>query len=134
MNELEKVANLLNESVVPMVGSLVFPNTMTITSETVAAGSGGGRVKSATTDLVTDVPCKYDAMQVETRVNHADRLISIQQYMFTFPMYLNGERITPTTASKFVVQESGNEPAKTFKVTALRDRRIKWEAVCTKED
>lgn len=134
---LAAVFDQLGQSVMPMVTAAVFPDTMTVYGETTLSDSGGGRVKSAVEEVYIEVPCTYEAMQTENRLNSADKLLSIQQYMMTFPTH-NGNQIRydiDPKVHRFVVDARGNEPEQTFRIVALRNvSGVIFEAVCTKEN
>ena len=110
---------------------------MTIYGETRTQGTGGGFVKSAASEIALEVPVTYEPMQIENRLNTADKLISIQQYMLTFPTHDSSQiryDIDPK-AHRLVVDERGNEPEKTFRIVALREvSGVVYEAICTKEN
>ncbi len=134
---LASVFDKLGQSVMPKVASAVFPDTMTVYGETTSAGTGGGRIKSAASEVYSDVPVTYEPMQIENRLSSADKLLSVQQYVLTFPTHDATQfryDIDPK-AHKLVVDERGNEPAKTFRIVALREQSgVVFEAICTKEN
>jgi hypothetical protein len=133
---LAAVFDILGQQVMPTVATAAFPDTMDIKAEVNAAGPGGGRIKSRTSTAYEAVPCTYKPLQVETRLNSADKLVSLQQYMVTFPTHHQGERvdIDPKTHS-LTVLERGNEPEKVFKIISIRDKQgVIFEAICTKEN
>jgi hypothetical protein len=126
MSELSAIFDSLGQDILPEIGAIAFPDTMRITGETTAAGTGGGRVKSAALEVYDDVPVTYEA----------DKLISLQQYKLTFPTHYLGFRLEiDVKQHKFIVNERGNEPEKVFKVIALRDiSGVVFEAICDKEN
>lgn len=137
MSELAAIFDTLGQEIIPEIGAIAFPDTCTITGETTAAGTGGGRVKSVVTEIYIDVPCTYEPTQVENRLSSSDKLISIQQYLVTMPTHdIRGDRYElDPKVHKIVVNERGNEPAKTFKIVALRDiSGVVFEWVCEKEN
>lgn len=113
-----------------------FPDRMDILEEETVAGTGGGRIKGASTEAYIDIPCIYEPMRTENRLNSADKLVSIQQYMITFPTHNGGFRIDiDPKKSQLRVLERGNEPEKIFRIVAIRDQMgVIFEAVCTKEN
>lgn len=134
---LAAVFDKLGQSVMPSVGAAVFPDLMNITGETTVAGTGGGVVKSAAEPLWEDVPVAYEPMQTENRLTSGDKLLSVQQYMVTFPTHTaDAIRIDiDPKAHKLVVLERGNEPEKIFRIVALREQSgVVFEAVCNKEN
>jgi hypothetical protein len=136
MSELSAIFDSLGQDILPEIGAIAFPDTMRITGETTAAGTGGGRVKSAALEVYDDVPVTYEPMEIERRLSSADKLISLQQYKLTFPTHYLGFRLEiDVKQHKFIVNERGNEPEKVFKVIALRDiSGVVFEAICDKEN
>jgi hypothetical protein len=136
MSELTTVFNLLGQTVVPAIGAAAFPDTMTITAETTSQGTGGGMVKSATSNAHTNVPCAYKP-NTGRRVPIGDKLVSVGDYTVVLPTHTAaGTRINldPKTHS-FVVNARGNEPAKTFRIEYIGDHAgVKYEVLCTKEN
>lgn len=134
---LAGVFDKLGQTVMPTIAASVFPDTMTIKGETTVVGSGGGIIKSAASDIYEDVPCTYEPTQVENRLTSGDKLISIQQYLVTFPTHDAQQfrlDIDPK-AHLLVVNERGSEPEKTFRIVALRDiSGVVFEALCNKEN
>lgn len=134
---LAAVFDTLGQTVLPQVAAAVFPDLMNITGETRSAGTGGGQIKSAVTESYWDVPVTYEPMQIENRLTSADKLLSTQQYMVTFPTHEpSGVRIDiDPKQHKLVVLERGNEPEKTFRIVSIRDQSgVVFEAICTKEN
>lgn len=134
---LADVFNTLGQTVMPKVTAAAFPDTMTVKGETTSAGTGGGRVKSAATDVYESVPCSYEATRVENRLTSADKLLSIQQYLVTFPTHdkFRVRYEVDVKKHRLVVNARGTEPAKTFRIIALRDLSgVIFEAVCEREN
>lgn len=126
--------NQLGQTVMPAVGAAVFPDTMTVISETATQGTGGGIIKG-TTNLYSNVPVAYKPLQVERQLTSGDKLLSIQQYEVTFPTHKSGSRINVTPNMKLSVNARGNEPVKVFRIVALGDKQgVVWKATCEKEN
>lgn len=140
MSALAEVFNMLGQTVMPIVGAAAFPDTMTIKSESASTiGTGGERIKGTTTDAYTAVPVAYEPTQIEKRVSAGDRPISSLQYTLTLPTHYTDEgtvkRINlDPKLHRLIVNARGNEPAKTFRILAIRDiSGVVFEAVCEKE-
>lgn len=130
------VFNKLGQSLMPKVAAAVFPDTLTVVAETTATDSGGARYKSATTNAYTSVPCAYEPAQIERRIEQGGKVLSSQQYIVTMPTHTAaGSRINldPKT-HRLTVAARGNEPAKTFRIIAVRDPMgVMFEVVCELE-
>lgn len=134
---LASVFNTLGQTVMPQVAAAVFPDTMNIYSETQTQGTGGGFIKSAALEAYEEVPVAYEPMQIENRLSSADKLLSVQQYMLTFPTHDRfAVRIDlDPKVHRLVVLERGNEPEKTFRIVAIREQSgVVFEVICTKEN
>jgi hypothetical protein len=108
----------------PKVLAAVLPDTCTITAETTSAGSGGGRIKTATSNAYTSVPCAYEPIQkFGWQKDQGDKIVSTQIYKVTMPTHTAaGTRINldPKT-HRIVVAARGTEPAKTFRIQNVGD-------------
>src|SRR5687767_10882760 len=117
------------------LGVAKYPDRMTIVGENAAQGTGGGIIKSGTSNAYTNVPCAYLEQSIENQVISADQRVSIQQYILELPVIHSGVRINATANQKFVVAARGSEPAKTFRPVATPDHLgVIYRAVCTKEN
>lgn len=134
---LASVLDTLGQTVMPKVGAAVFPDTLTVTGETLSVDSGGARYKSAAASVYTGVPCAYEPIKTERRTEQGGRVVSVQQYLVTMPTHTSaGTRINldPKT-HRLAVDARGNEPAKTFRITAVRDQSgVVFESVCEREN
>ncbi len=132
------IFNRLGQSIMPRVLSRSMPDSMTIKLETSSAGTGGGRIKSGATDYAINVPCAYEHIQkFGWRKSQGEKNTSTQMYLVTMPTHtINGMRISLDPKSHhFVVDERGNEPAKTFKIISVGDvMGAIFEVVCSRED
>lgn len=115
----------------------VFPDVMQIEKATVAAGAGGGQIKTGTTIEWPDVPCSYAPMsRNDRRYIVGDQSTPGEQYLMTFPVYTpDEERIEfDSKIHRLRVDERGDEPEKVFRVISLRDNSgVVFETVCVRE-
>ena len=133
--------NDLGQTILPSVFSSLnaagIVDTMTIKAETaVTIGSGGERIKGTASNAYTSVPVSYEpAQSSNTRITSGDKAVSTQQYILTFPTHQSGSRINIDPKShRLVVNARGNEPAKTFRISAIKDvSGVVFEAVCERE-
>lgn len=133
---LASVFNELGQTIMPTVFAEVMPDTCTITAETTSAGTGGGRIKSGTTNAYTSIPCSYEPKQ-GAKFDSADKLISVNLYTLTLPTHTSGgSRIAlNATTHKIVVAARGNESAKTFRIISIGDvSGVVMEVMCEKEN
>jgi hypothetical protein len=135
---LAAVFNTLGQSVLPTVLGAAFPDTCTITAETISAGTGGGRIKSGTTNAYTSIPCAYEPIQkFGWQKDQGDKIVSTQIYMVTIPTHTAaGTRISldPKT-HRIVVAARGNEPAKTFRIQNVGDQMgVVFEIIAAREN
>ena len=138
---LDQVANYLGQTGFPQIAAVIFLDTMTIQASVTTKGSGGGQVKSGTTDVYTDVPVNYiPIMRQERRDTENEQLTSFEDYVLAFPTHqdIGGDNVRidlDPTKHRFIVQPRGNEPEKTFRFISLReDSGVVFEAVCQKEN
>lgn len=135
------VLNDLGQTILPSVFSSLnsagLVDTMTIKSESASStDTGGGRVKGTASDAYTSVPVSYEpAQSSNTRIMSGDKSISIQQYALTFPTHQSGSRINlDPKIHRLIVNARGNEPAKTFRIIAIKDvSGVVFEAICERE-
>lgn len=139
-NAMQQAMNLLGQTAMPMIGAAVFPDTMTITAETTTVGSGGGVIKSGTSNDYSNVPVAYKPLSAYKRAAYADRLVSSEGYELTVPTHTStGTRINldPKT-HKLVVNartSPGDEPQKTFRIIAIGDvSGVVYEVVADREN
>lgn len=134
------VLNDLGQTIIPQVFSSLnsagLVDTMTIKSESsTSTDSGGGRIKGTASDAYTGVPVAYEPARTDKRIIGGDKAISSMQYVLTFPTHQSGTRINiDPKIHRFVVNARGNEPAKTFRIIAIRDDvGVAFEAICERE-
>lgn len=138
------VFNQLGQSVLPKVfdklSSVGLTDTMDVKGKTVTAGTGGGRVKSASTVVYCDVPVVWEIRNQGYRDMRGDQAVSAQEYVLKFPTHnKNGVRydIDPTV-HRLVVKSRiypGDEPDKTFRIIAMKDMQGNmYEAECVREN
>ena len=129
----------LGKRVMPKIALKAFPDVMQIEKATVAAGSGGGQIKSGTTVDWADVPCSYEPIsRNDRRYVVGEQLTPSEQYVMTFPVYMADETTRINFDSKihrFRVDERNGEPEKVFRVVGLRDfSGVVFETVCVIEN
>jgi hypothetical protein len=137
MSDIGDLLVELAEDEIPEIMLEVMPDTMSITGETRTQGPGGGQIKNAAGAVYDGVPVLYEPkVSGSDRVVVGEKLVSVQEYTLTFPAYLNGARINVDPKNhRLVVDPRGNEPAKTFLITSIRDQMgVYFEAICTKEN
>ncbi len=137
---LAAVFDKLGQSTMPAVAAKVFPDTMTIKSESASTiGTGGGRIKGTVSDYKTSVPCAYEPITARRdRPMAGDKLVTTQRYMVTLPTHQAGSRINlDPKIHRFIVNartSPGTEPAKTFRIISVGDQSgVVFETVCERE-
>lgn len=132
--------NDLGQTILPSVFSSLnaagIVDTMTIKAESAATiGSGGERIKGTATNAYMSVPVSYEPAEAGDRIMAGDKAVSSQQYVLTFPSHQSGSRINiDPKIHRLVVNARGNEPAKTFRILAVKDvSGVVFEAVCERE-
>lgn len=141
---MANVFDKLGQSILPKVfnklNSVGLTDLMDVKGETVTAGTGGGRIKSASPNVYTAIPVVFKPSSSGQKGVSGDQLLSSLQYTLTFPSHTNaGSRyaIDPKT-HRLVVRArtgGGTEPAKTFRIIAIKDLQGNlYEAVCEREN
>lgn len=131
----------LGQTVMPTVMAAAFPDTCTITAETTTAGTGGGVIKSGTSNAYTSIPCAYEPIQkFGWQKDQGDQIVSTQIYMVTIPTHYSNAG-TPTRINldpkthRIVVAARGNEPAKTFRIQNVGDQMgVVFEIIAAREN
>lgn len=133
------IFNKLGQTLIPNALAIALPDTCTITAETTSAGTGGGRIKTGTSNAYSSIPCAYEPLG-GARFDSADKLVSTNAYKVTLPTHYSNSG-TPTRINldpkthKIVVGARGNEPAKTFRIISIADDLgVVFEVVCQKEN
>lgn len=127
--------NELAQVDIPELLAEVFPDTLSVTTQTLASDSGGGTYVSASTNAYTGIPCTYEPLS-GARFDSAGKLLSAETYKVTMPTHNAGARINlnPTT-HRLVVDARGNEPAKTFRILNIGDDSgVVFEVTCSREN
>ncbi len=128
--------NKIGKTSIPRIGSRIFPDRMTVVKQNYTPGSGGGRTKTAPTNVHTSIPCTYHANSGE-QVLIGDKPDRKEEYSVSFPSHTPaGVRINiDPQEHRLVVAARGNEPQKTFRMTApLKDKAgMMFEATCELE-
>lgn len=140
----EGVFNKLGQSVLPKVfdklSGVGLTDMMDVKAETTTAGSGGGRIKSASKTVYCDIPVVWEARTQGYRNQQGDSSTSMQEYVLKFPTHnSNGIRyvIDPRIHRLVVTCRSypGDEPKKTFRIVAIKDMQGNmYEADCIREN
>lgn len=138
------VFNILGQSVLPKVfaklNSTGLTDLMNVKGETNTVGTGGGRIKSASTDVYTNIPVVFEPDNRGNKVTQGEQLVANQTYTLTFPSHTNaGVRYNIDPKShRLVVQArtgTGTEPQKTFRILTIEDVQGNlFRAVCVKEN
>lgn len=141
---MAKVFDKLGQSVLPKVFSKLsgvgLTDLMTVQGETTSAGTGGGRVKSATTAVYANVPVVFAPKESGFKAIEGEQGVSRQVYTLKFPSHAaNGTRYNIDPKShRLIVQartDGGDEPQKTFRILSIRDLQGNlFEADCVKEN
>lgn len=129
--------NQFGQTLMPQFFGMIFPDTMTITAETITTGTGGGQIKGGTSNAYTSVPVKYQPLGASQRAAYADKLVSSAGYLLTMPTHTSaGARINlDLKTHTLVVVARGNEPAHTFRPIAVGNKQgVVFEVVCDKEN
>jgi hypothetical protein len=109
---------------------------MDITGETSSKDTWGAGKKTTTDTLYVDVPASYKKnSNVRGRVVVGDKPIAYGNYLLTFPVYHEGERINLESGHKLIIQERGDsEPEKVFAIIEIFDNAgITYEVEARKE-
>ena len=131
---LAEVFNELGQDIIPSITAEVFPDTMDILGETTSKGSWGGNVKSAATEVYSDVPVTWKKHRGKNQVVVGDKPIAYGNYLLEFPVYHNGARINLTAGHKLKVLARGLEPEKIFSIVEIFDNQgVTWQVEAKKE-
>jgi hypothetical protein len=136
--------NKLGQTILPKVfgklNGVGLTDLMDIKGETTSAGTGGGRIRSAETNVYQNVPVVYEPKSGAYRFEQANQITSTQDYILKFPTHAaNGSRynIDPRRHRLVVKARTapGDEPAKTFRIISIRDVMGNiFEAECVMEN
>lgn len=134
---LAAVFDKLGQSIIPTIASKVFPDLLDVVEQSTTSDGAGGRIK-ATEIIYPSIPCAYEPnSRNEYRTTRGDRMASVQEYLVTFPTHDDVQdrlNIDPAI-HRLSVQARGNEPAKTFRIIALRDDAgVVFEAICERQN
>ena len=133
---LASVFNELGQTIMPTVFAEVMPDTLNVIEFTNVSDNAGGQFTTSAT-VYEDVSCVYEPMEIEYRRVASDKTISIQQYRVTFATHddLQARIDIDPRVHRLNVIARGNEPAKVFRIIALRDiSGVVFEAVCEREN
>lgn len=140
----KQVFNTLGQTVLPKVFSKLsgvgLTDLMDVKGESLTAGAGGGRIKTAAANVYTDIPVIYEVKDKGYKTVAGDQLGSNQDYILKFPTH-NGSgvryAINAETHRLHIKARTapGDEPAKVFRIIAIRDLMGNlYEAECVRED
>jgi hypothetical protein len=133
---LAAVFNNLGQNVIPSIAAKVFPDIMTIVEYTSIQDTGGGTYQTSD-NAYTDLPCAYEPERfVDRKETSSNKTLSRQRYIVTLPVFHEGARVDiDPVKHRFVVDERGLEPEKTFRIISIRDHAgVVFEAVCEREN
>ena len=134
---LASVFNKLGQTIIPKVAAAAFPDTLTVYADTLAQDTGGAVRKTGTTTAYSLIPCAYEPVQIERRIEQGAKLVSSQEYRITMPTHTAAAaRINLDPKShRLIVAARGNAPAKTFRIIAIGDQSdVVFEVVCQREN
>lgn len=138
-NVFDKLGRQVLPKVFGKLQGVGLSDLMDVKQETTSAGTGGGRIKSATTDVYTNIPVVFKPDSKGYRIPQGDHINSNQEYTLTFPSHTTaGVRyaIDPLKHRLHVKARTApaDEPAKIFRIIAVRDLQGNlWEATCIRE-
>jgi hypothetical protein len=141
---MANVFNELGQRILPKVfgklSGVGLTDLMDVKGETVTSGTGGGRIKSASTTVYSNIPVIFKPKETGVRMMQAERLTSEQEYILTFPSHTAaGVRyaIDPKVHRLQIKARTapGTEPAKTFRIVSIKDLQGNlYEAEAIRED
>ena len=139
-NVFDKLGRTVLPKVFDKLSDVGLSDLMNVVGETVIAGTGGGRIKSGTTNVYTDIPVVFAPDSKGYRNMTGEQIMSNQDYVLKFPTHSPaGTRyaIDPK-AHRLVVKARtapADEPAKTFRIISIRDLQGNmYEADCVREN
>lgn len=141
---MSNVFDKLGRTVLPKVFSKLngvgLSDVMDVKGETVTAGTGGGRIKSAQTTVYSSIPVIFEPKNNGYRNVIGEQSVSNQDYTLKFPTHSSaGTRyaIDPKVHRLVVTARTApaDEPAKTFRIISIRDLQGNlYEADCVREN
>lgn len=122
MSETASIFNELGQTIMPSVLATVLPDLCTIQALNPSSDGAGGYTYGAPTNAYTSVPCAYEPLS-GARFDVNGKLLSTNAYRVTLPTHSSaGTRINlDPTVHQILVAARGNEPAKTFRISAIAD-------------
>lgn len=129
------IDNELGQSIMPDVFAEIFSDRLSITTEKITQGKGGGQIKTINTTTYDDIPVKITEFGNNMRRGADDPVYANNTYLLEFPVYTRGGRITiAQDVDRLTVAARGGEPEKVFRINVLRNPRgITYRAICTQE-
>lgn len=132
--------NDLGQTVLPQVfealGNAGIVETLSIIGQTETVDTGGAIKKTAETTVYSDIFCSVEPYQRGRKFTHADKLLSSQGYVLTFPTHTNNSRINLNIKNHYLrISARGNEPAKNYKMISIQEQNgVVYEVLCQKEN
>lgn len=135
MSILGDVLNELAESIIPDVAEIVFPDTCFIQRQTETKDSQGVVSRTWANLNASAIPCTYEPKTRSRKDDGTGQWMSIMEYYVTLPTNQNGDLIAIQTNDRIAVEARGNQLAKTFRITAIKnDSGVVLEAICNLEN
>lgn len=139
-NVFDKLGRQVLPKVFDKLSDVGLSDLMDVKGETVTAGTGGGRIKSATTTVYSNVPVVFVPSTKGYKLNQGETLVSNQDYILKFPTHdPAGSRyaIDPRVHRLVVKARTApaDEPAKTFRIISIKDLQGNmYEVECVREN
>jgi hypothetical protein len=129
----------LGQVLMPDALAFCLPDLCTIQALNPTSDGAGGYTYGTPTSAYTSIPCAYEPLS-GARFDTNGKLLSTNAYRVTIPTHYNNAG-TPTrinldpTIHRIVVATRGNEPAKTFRISAIADDLgVVFEVLCEREN
>lgn len=139
-NVFDKLGRKVLPKVFDKLSDVGLSDLMDVRGETVTAGTGGGRIKSAAPTIYSNVPVVFAPNTKGYKINQGEILQSNQDYILKFPTHSPaGVRyaIDPRVHRLVVKARTApaDEPAKTFRILSIKDLQGNmYEAECVREN
>lgn len=139
-NVFDKLGRQVLPKVFDKLSGVGLSDLMDVKTEVTAAGTKGGRIKSASVNVYEEIPVVFKpAGGRGFKVPQGDKLQSNVEYTITFATHdKHGARydIDPVKHRLHVRARYGDsdEPAKVYRIISMKDIQGNlWEAVCMRE-
>lgn len=135
MTTLAEIYSELGQTVMPEVFTEIFSDRLSITTEKITTGKGGGQIKTINTTTYNDIPVKITEFGNNIRRGADDPVYVNNTYLLEFPVYTRAGRVEiAQNVDRLTVAPRGGEPEKVFRINVLRNARgITYRAICTQE-